>query len=109
VEAALRASERVTLEGSLWSVFTVLRAACFSAHVVPVAGGAEGVVWEEDVRRLEKRDWSSLSWEEFLRLGTAGGVADVEAVRRGGTGGEAVWRGGTGGEAVWRGGTGGEA
>jgi hypothetical protein len=44
VEAALRASERVTLEGSLCRVFTVLRAACFSAHVVPVAGGAEGVV-----------------------------------------------------------------
>lgn len=93
MDAALRASESVTLEGSLRKLLAVLSAACFSAQVVPVAGGAEGVAtWGEDVRMLAKRDWSSLSWEEGLRLGTAGGVVtEGEAVRRGGRGGEA-WR-----------------
>lgn len=91
VEAALRASEKETCDGSLWSLFAVLRAACFSAHVVPdVAGAGADEDEDEEVLIPAKRDCSSLSCELF-RAGAGGADIDVgDCVRRGGTGGDAL-------------------
>ena len=58
VEAALFMSEAETLDGSLRKLLAVLRAACLSAHDVPVLGAASGV---EDVDIFANRFCSSLS------------------------------------------------
>lgn len=65
------ASERETEEGSLRKEEAVFKAACFSAHVVPVDGaGAAAGEGEAAVERLEKRDESPEIEPEF----EAGGV-----------------------------------
>ena len=60
------ASERETEEGSLRKEEAVFKAACFSAHVVPVAGAGAGAgEGEAAVERLEKRDESPEIEPEF--------------------------------------------
>lgn len=87
VVAAPRKSEAETLEGSSRRPSAVRRAACFSAHVVPVVGG---VPPEDDVDILENLLCSSLNCGFWL-AGAGGdmGRLDVE-----------FWRGGTGGGAA---------
>jgi len=46
VEAAPRASDNVTEEGSLWKFWAVRIAACFCAKVVPSLGGGFSVIGE---------------------------------------------------------------
>ena len=89
VDAALLASESVTLDGSLRMLLAVLNAACFSAQVVPVLGAA-----------VDGDDPACPGWSSFCRgravgSATVGGGASTRA-----RDGDAIWRGGTGGEAV---------
>ncbi len=74
VDAALLRSEADTLLGSSRRLLAVRRAACFSAHVVPVVG-AGAVVPEDDVDI-----WENLFCNPpncGFRLASAGGATDV--------------------------------
>jgi hypothetical protein len=102
VEAAPFRSEAETLDGSLRKLLAVLRAACLSAHDVPVAGadsaGDEAVI-------LANRFCNSWSCGPLPAVAGGDSGADVDELelwRAGGGGGAIVRppRGGTGGEAV---------
>lgn len=73
-------SDKDTLDGSLRKLLAVFSAACFSAHVVPVAGAPC-----DGFDMLANLDWSSPNCGDRLVSG-AGGVEFC----RGGTGGDAV-------------------
>ncbi len=68
VDADARASARLTDEGSLWKFDAVRMAACFCSKVVPSAGGFALLPPpkeepSDDLPSLEKRFWSSFTWE----------------------------------------------
>lgn len=101
VDAAPLKSEAETLDGSLRRLLAVLRAACLSAHDVPVLGAVSA---NDGVVILANLFCSSLSCAPLLAIAgeEAGTVADeLDVWRAGGGGGGAIvrWRGGTGGDA----------
>lgn len=82
VDAEVRASARLTDEGSFWKFDAVRSAACFCSRVVPSAGGLAllppppNEEPREDLPSLEKRFWSSFIWE-FDAVGAGAAAWDL--------------------------------
>lgn len=91
IDAAARASEKDTEDGSLRKEDAVFRAACFCAHVVPWPADVGASCWPsgEEVENFAKRDWSSPSCG-VLGLAAGAGGGGAAACRLAGRGGDGL-------------------